>query len=77
MGLVPLILLLMRCRYRVGEAFLHMPQPQALKRLERDQATIDGRVAALAVQADGCEQEMKALKIVLYGKFGKAINLDE
>jgi prefoldin subunit 4 len=65
------------CSYKVGEAFLHMPQSRALKRLERDQMSIDGKVATLALQADECEVQMKGLKVVLYAKFGKAINLDE
>ena len=34
--------------YKVGNAFLHMPQSRALKRLERDQMSIDGKVANLA-----------------------------
>ena len=54
-----------------------MPQPRALKRLEQDQTSIDKKVAMLALQADACEVEMKGLKVVLYAKFGKAINLDE
>ena len=54
-----------------------MPQSRALKRLERDQMSIDGKVATLALQADECEVQMKGLKVVLYAKFGKAINLDE
>ncbi|PPR03545.1 hypothetical protein CVT24_007034 [Panaeolus cyanescens] len=63
--------------YKVGDAFLHMSQPRALKRLEKDQAEIDARVADLASQADDCETQMKQLKVVLYAKFGSAINLDE
>ena len=39
--------------------------------------SIDGKVATLALQADECEVQMKGLKVVLYAKFGKAINLDE
>lgn len=54
-----------------------MPQPRALKRLEQDQTSIDEKVATLALQADECEVQMKDLKVVLYAKFGKAINLDE
>jgi len=54
-----------------------MPQPRALKRLEKDQAVVDAKVAELAAQADDCETQMKQLKLVLYAKFGKAINLDE
>jgi len=54
-----------------------MPHSRALKRLEKDQATIGAEVAELSAQADECEAEMKQLKVVLYAKFGKAINLDE
>ncbi|KAF8187466.1 hypothetical protein BJ912DRAFT_1059809 [Pholiota molesta] len=49
--------------YKVGEAFVHMPQPRALKRLEKDQAIVDSKVSALAVQADDCEMQMKELKV--------------
>ncbi|KAF8800202.1 Prefoldin, subunit 4 [Phlegmacium glaucopus] len=63
--------------YKVGETFLHMPQTRALKRLEQDQSLIAEKVVGLGVQAEECEVEMKALKLVLYAKFGKAINLDE
>lgn len=54
-----------------------MPQPRAIKRLEKDQASVDARVATLSGQADECETQMKELKVKLYAKFGKAINLDE
>jgi len=63
--------------YKIGETFLHIPQPRALKRLDQDQASIDEKVVTLALQADECEVQMKDLKVVLYAKFGKAINLDE
>ena len=54
-----------------------MPHSHALKRLEQDQASIDEKVGTLALRADECEVQMKDLKVVLYAKFGKAINLDE
>ena len=63
--------------YKVGEAFLHMSQSRALKRLEQDQMSLDGKGATLALQADECDVQMKGLKVILYAKFGKAINLDE
>lgn len=65
------------CRYKVGEAFLHMPLARALKRLEKDQASIDQRITALAASAEECEAGMKELKVLLYAKFGRAINLDD
>ncbi|KAK0240741.1 Prefoldin beta-like protein [Armillaria nabsnona] len=63
--------------YKVGETFLHMPHPRAMKRLERDQAAIDSQVSILAAKSDACQKEMTELKVVLYAKFGRAINLDE
>ncbi|GJE92715.1 prefoldin subunit [Phanerochaete sordida] len=63
--------------YRVGEAFVHLRHAQALRRLEKDQGAIAAELEGLAAQTEGCEKEMKALKVVLYAKFGRAINLDE
>ncbi|KAH8995751.1 Prefoldin subunit 4 [Lactarius akahatsu] len=63
--------------YKVGEAFLHLPHHRAMKRLERDQAHVDEEIAKLTGVVDQCEQDMKALKVELYGRFGSAINLDE
>ncbi|KAJ7451721.1 Prefoldin beta-like protein, partial [Mycena galericulata] len=62
--------------YKVGEAFLHMPLPRALKRLEKDQTDIDAQVSSLSSSVEQCEKEMKELKVTLYAKFGRAINLD-
>ncbi|KAF8834333.1 Prefoldin, subunit 4 [Paxillus ammoniavirescens] len=63
--------------YKIGESFLHLPQPRAMKRLEKDQAEITVQLSTLAATAEDCEKGMKELKVVLYAKFGRAINLDE
>ncbi|KIJ60029.1 hypothetical protein HYDPIDRAFT_177590 [Hydnomerulius pinastri MD-312] len=63
--------------YKIGESFLHLPQPRAMKRLEKDQAAITAQLSALAATAEECEKGMKELKVTLYAKFGRAINLDE
>jgi prefoldin subunit 4 len=63
--------------YRVGEAFIHLPYHRAAKRLESDQARIDGEIAKLTGVVDQCERDMKVLKVALYARFGNAINLDE
>ncbi|KAF5385813.1 hypothetical protein D9615_002605 [Tricholomella constricta] len=63
--------------YRVGETFLHMPLPRALKRLEKDQSEIDERISSLSASTEECESKMKELKVTLYAKFGRAINLDD
>lgn len=64
-------------RYKIGESFLHLPQFRALQRLEKDQADITAQLTSIAATADECEKGMKELKVVLYAKFGHAINLDE
>ncbi|TFY55490.1 hypothetical protein EVJ58_g8219 [Rhodofomes roseus] len=63
--------------YKVGEAFLHLPHRRAMKQLERDQAQVDKQFSTLTNRAEECEKTMKELKVVLYAKFGRAINLDE
>lgn len=63
--------------YKLGESFLHLPQPDALVRLEIDQASVSSQLAKLGAVAEECERGMKDLKVRLYAKFGKAINLDE
>ncbi|KAI0358514.1 Prefoldin subunit 4, partial [Trametes cingulata] len=63
--------------YRIGEAFIHMPHPRAVKRLERDLANLNAELEKYTSNAEECEKQMKELKVILYAKFGRAINLDE
>ena len=65
------------CRYRIGEAFIHMPHPRAVKRLEKDLAALNAELEKCISSAEECEKQMKELKVILYAKFGRAINLDE
>lgn len=62
--------------YKVGEAFVHIPLSVAQARLEQDQESLDKEIGTLWNKIEECETTMKELKVVLYGKFGKAINLD-
>ncbi|KAK7692404.1 hypothetical protein QCA50_004029 [Cerrena zonata] len=63
--------------YRVGESFIHLPHSRAMKRLEKDKTDLDEELSQVSLKVEECETEMKQLKVVLYAKFGKAINLDE
>ncbi|TFK53492.1 Prefoldin, subunit 4 [Heliocybe sulcata] len=63
--------------YKIGESFFKLSHSSAMKRLESDQESIVSQISALASSTEECEATMKELKVVLYAKFGKAINLDE
>lgn len=54
-----------------------MPLQRALKRLARDAAALDVEIAKIVDGVEECDKSMKELKLVLYAKFGSAINLDE
>ena len=56
---------------------MHMPLARALKRLEADSASIDTEITKVKDGVEECENGMKELKLVLYAKFGSAINLEE
>ncbi|KAM6501859.1 Prefoldin subunit domain containing protein [Amanita muscaria] len=63
--------------YKIGETFVHMPISRAQTRLEKDQQDVESRLSSIVEAVEDCETQMKQLKVLLYGKFGKAINLDE
>jgi len=65
-----------RVLYRVGEAFIHIPLAEAQDMLVQDQKALEAEIDRVQEKADECGQTMKELKVDLYAKFGKAINLD-
>ena len=48
-----------------------------MSRLEKDLAAVSEGISGFETDAEECDRQMKELKIVLYAKFGSAINLDE
>ncbi|KAJ7072020.1 Prefoldin subunit-domain-containing protein [Mycena amicta] len=62
--------------YKVGETFVHIPLPRARKHVEKDRSEVEGQLDTLTSSVKACEKEMQELKIVLYARFGRAINLD-
>lgn len=45
--------------------------------MQADLTKIDAEISKNADDAEECDRKMKELKVVLYAKFGSAINLDE
>ncbi|KZT62012.1 Prefoldin, subunit 4 [Calocera cornea HHB12733] len=62
--------------YKIGETIVHIKLSQAQRLLEKEQKSIDEEISSLQSRIDECENGMKELKVVLYAKFGNAINLE-
>lgn len=63
-------------RYKVGDCFISLPQPQVLELLSSSTEAIEGEVDALKTKLEGIQEEMGELKKALYGRFGRSINLE-
>jgi chaperonin cofactor prefoldin len=63
-------------RYKVGDCFVSLPQPQVLELLESSTESIDGEVDELKSKLEGVQEEMGELKKARYGRFGRSINLE-
>ncbi|WVQ82080.1 hypothetical protein IAT38_004208 [Cryptococcus sp. DSM 104549] len=62
--------------YKIGEAFFHLPLRDARKQLKADVKRYDAEIEGLEGKVAECEKGMKELKVQLYAKFGKQINLE-
>ena len=63
-------------RYKIGDAFLHLPLPEAQELLTGSAGRIDTEVSALEEKLSDVREEMQKLKVDLYARFGKSINLE-
>ncbi|ROT42438.1 Gim complex component GIM3-like protein [Sodiomyces alkalinus F11] len=62
--------------YKIGDAFFHVSQPQALEMLGVAAAKLEEEIEELESKLEECQDEMAELKIALYARFGKSINLE-
>ncbi|RXK39330.1 prefoldin subunit 4 [Tremella mesenterica] len=62
--------------YKLGEAFFSLSLSEAKKQLRKDTKRYDKDIGELEKRASECEVGMKELKILLYAKFGRQINLE-
>lgn len=60
----------------MGDCFVSLPQPQVLELLESSTQTIDEEVDTLKSKLESVQEEMGELKKILYGRFGRSINLE-
>lgn len=66
----------MRDSYKVGDAFFHVPLPQAQEMLGISGAKVEEEITVLEEKLANIRQEMMQLKVELYARFGKSINLE-
>ncbi|KAF1733869.1 Prefoldin subunit 4 [Beauveria bassiana] len=65
-----------KIRYRIGDAFFHLPLEQAQEMLSTATTRIEEDTGALEEKISTIKEQMTELKVDLYARFGKQINLE-
>jgi prefoldin subunit 4 len=63
-------------RYKIGDSFFHLPLEQAQEMLGTSTAKIDEDIGELEDKLGTIREEMTQLKVDLYARFGRTINLE-
>lgn len=62
--------------YKIGDSFLSLPASEIQELLSESTLKIDEDVGLLEKQLDDLRGEMEKLKVALYARFGRSINLE-
>jgi len=62
--------------YKIGDSFLHLPLEEVMQLLEANKEEVGKEVEEIVEKMEANEGVMNGLKVELYAKFGKAINLE-
>ncbi|CBF88638.1 hypothetical protein AN0862.2 [Aspergillus nidulans FGSC A4] len=62
--------------YKIGDSFVHLPLEEAQTLLASSTEQIDSEVAKLEETLSDLRDEMQQLKVALYARFGRSINLE-
>ncbi|KAL4766593.1 tubulin-binding prefolding complex subunit GIM3 [Aspergillus foveolatus] len=62
--------------YKIGDSFVHLPLEEAQTLLASSTEQIDSDVAKLEETLSDLRDEMQQLKVALYARFGRSINLE-
>ena len=68
--------LLTLTRYKIGDSFVSLPLPEVQEMLSTSTAKIEEEVAALEEKLGTIKDEQNDLKVELYARFGRSINLE-
>jgi prefoldin subunit 4 len=63
-------------RYKIGDSFVSLPVSEIQELLSSSTVTIDEEVTKVEERLSGVREEMEELKVALYARFGRSINLE-
>jgi hypothetical protein len=63
-------------RYKIGDAFFQLPLADAQSLLASSTEQIDSEVSKLEETLGDVREELQQLKVALYARFGRSINLE-
>lgn len=63
-------------RYKIGDSFIKVPLSDAQSMLAAATEKIENEVNQLEESLSNVREELSQLKVALYARFGKSINLD-
>jgi len=64
------------CRYKVGDSFVALPVAEVQELLSQSTDEIEKTVEDLESQLSKLRDDMQDLKVALYSRFGRSINLE-
>jgi prefoldin subunit 4 len=62
--------------YKIGDSFVSLPLPEAQSLLVTSSGRIDEEVTRLEESLGDLREELSQLKVALYARFGRSINLE-
>ena len=65
------------CRYRIGDAYVSISLEEANERIAAEDSELSTELDDITSKMETINKEMAKLKAILYGKFGKSINLEK
>lgn len=63
-------------RYKIGDSFISLPLSEVQEMLSSSTEKIEEEVTALEEKLSTIRDEMQGLKVELYARFGRSINLE-
>ena len=66
----------MAFRYKIGDSFISLPLPEVQDMLSSSTEKIEEEVSGIEEKLSEIREEMQQLKVALYARFGRSINLE-